>query len=149
MDALSPNFSYLELTRSQTALRRGIPNTPNDMQIGNLSRLCIRLLEPVRTILGVPLHVDSGFRSPELNAAIGGSRVSAHLEGLAADVIPIEMDLQKAFNTLSGHTELPIDQLIIECNAWLHIGMAPGGTLPRHQRLVASGSPGHWEYHEV
>ena len=67
--ALSPFFSLDEMTRSQTALRLGLDNTPPAEAIAELRRLCANLLEPARLLLGVPLHVDSGFRCSALNAA--------------------------------------------------------------------------------
>lgn len=143
---ISPHFTLEELTFSQLALRTGLDNTPEDEDIANLKLLCASLLEPVRTLLGVPLHVDSGYRSPQVNAAVGGAHASAHMYGRAADVIPIGMDLRTAFDQIRSHKELPIDQIIIECNAWIHLAIAATGTSPRGEALLASGSAGHWTY---
>lgn len=143
---LTPNFSLEELTFSQTAARLGFDNTPNPAQQANLLSLCQTLLEPARIVLGVPLHVDSGFRSEWLNTQVGGAIDSAHLDGRAADIIPIGLDLHDAFLKLKTMAGLPIDQLIIECDAWLHLAIAPSGQQPRLQFLVASGGPGHWTY---
>jgi zinc D-Ala-D-Ala carboxypeptidase len=145
---ISEHFTYEELTRSQTALRRGFDNTPNVGQIENLHRLAIMILEPVRNLLGVPMQVDSGFRCPELNAAVGGAEQSAHLDVDACDFVPIGMSLQEAFDRIR-HSPLPYDQIIIECNAWIHIGIAPTGRSPRRQALTASGHAGAWHYEEV
>jgi hypothetical protein len=142
---LSEHFLLSEMARSQTALRQGIDNTPDADSLENLRVLCNTLLEPVRTLLGVPLHIDSGYRSPILNSAVGGAFDSAHLEGRAADVIPIGMDLHVAFLAIEK-SPLSFDQLIIECNAWLHISIPPAGAVPRHELLVATGTPGHWTY---
>lgn len=146
MHNLSPNFTLEELVRSQTALRLNIDNTPDDDVVASLERLCMDLLEPARTILGRPLHVDSGYRSPKINTAIGGAKDSAHMDGRAADVIPIGMDLRAAFDTLRRNTALQYDQLLIECSSWLHISIAPMGVAARRQALTASGGPGHWNY---
>lgn len=152
MIPLSQHFSLEELTFSQAALRLGIDNTPPAAAIENLTHLCISLLEPARTILGagigglVPLHVDSGFRCPELNARIGGATASAHMFGRAADTIPLGISLQLAFDTLRHNADLPYDQIIYECQAWIHLAIAPDGAEPRRQALTATGSPGNWRY---
>lgn len=145
MSPLSEHFTLEELTFSQSALRLGIDNTPPLAAMQELPRLCSMLLEPARLILGVPLHVDSGYRSPELNARIGGASASAHMDGRAADIIPIGMPLQDAFDKLRSDA-LPLDQIILECAAWIHLAIAPDGTEPRRQALTASGSPGNWRY---
>lgn len=148
MIQLSAHFSIEELTFSQIASRKGLDNTPNDFEIANLTRLCVELLEPARLILGVPLHVDSGFRAPLVNAAVGGALNSAHKDGRAADLIPIGMSLQKAFDILRM-SSLPYEQILLECQAWIHLAIAPTDVPPRRQALVASGYPGTWTYHNV
>lgn len=145
---LSAHFDLDEMTRSQTALRLGIGNTPNQTQIEELERLCADLLEPIRALLGVALHVDSGFRSHAVNAAVGGVATSAHLDGRAADIVPAGITLLDAFEKIRL-SRLPYDQLIIECNAWIHVGAAPLDHMPRRQAMTASGSPGHWRYELV
>jgi hypothetical protein len=145
---LTEHFALEELINSQTALRKGIGNMPTDVDVAELKRLCETLLEPVRTLLGVPLHVDSGFRSPALNEAVGGAVNSAHMFGRAADVIPVGLDLRAAFHAVQL-SDLPYDQIIIECGAWLHIASARAGEQPRRMALTASGGPGSWRYEEV
>ena len=93
----------------------------------------------------MPIHIDSGFRSFRLNQDIGGANNSAHLEGRAADIIPIGMDLRLAFDKIRA-AGLPIDQIILECNAWIHVSIAPFYGAGRNQALLAEGSPGHWTY---
>jgi len=83
---LSKNFSLKEMTKSQTALRRGIDNEPGDEQEANLQQLCEQVLQKVRDHFGKPVTVNSGYRSPELNKAIGGSTTSDHCKGMAADI---------------------------------------------------------------
>jgi zinc D-Ala-D-Ala carboxypeptidase len=144
-EQLSEHFSLDEMTRSQTALRLGIDNTPSAAVIANMRILCATILEPARKLLNCPMHTDSGYRSPALNGAVGGSRTSAHMDGRAEDFIPIGMSLQEAFDKLR-RSDLPYDQIIIECNAWIHIGIAPYGDPPRRQAMTASGTPGHWKY---
>lgn len=81
---LSKNFSLSELTKSQSATRLGIDNTPSMTVIDNLQALVDNILQPVRDAHG-PVSITSGYRSPDLNAAIGGSRNSDHTRGQAAD----------------------------------------------------------------
>ena len=83
---LSKNFSLKEMTKSQTALRRGIDNEPGDEEEANLQQLCEQVLQKVRDHFGKPVNVNSGYRSPELNKAIGGSTTSDHCKGMAADI---------------------------------------------------------------
>ena len=81
---LSKNFSLKELTYSQTAIRNGISNLPNEEQLVNLTALCQRVLQPVRDKYGV-ISVSSGLRAEALNTLIGGSKTSDHCHGRAAD----------------------------------------------------------------
>ena len=83
---LSENFSLKEMTKSQTALRRGIENEPGEEEQANLQQLCEQVLQKVRDHFGKPVTVNSGYRSPELNSAIGGSTTSDHCKGMAADI---------------------------------------------------------------
>ena len=82
---LTRNFSLLELTKSDTAIRKGINNNPNEDNIENLQRLCEHILQPVRDHYGKVVSVSSGFRSPELCVKIGSSMKSQHAKGQAAD----------------------------------------------------------------
>lgn len=148
MTPLSDHFSLEELTFSRQASVAGISNQPNVEQIANLTRLCHVLLEPARAILGAPFHVNSGFRSPIVNQLVFGAANSAHLDGRAADIVPVGVPLQNAFDTLR-RTLGVYDQLIIECNAWIHIAVAPLNTTPRQMAMTATGMPGHWQYELV
>lgn len=146
---LSPHFTLAELTYSEVALRQGIDNDPSPDTVASLTRLCTQLLEPVRSILLVPMHINSGYRSAVLNSLVGGTHTSAHLQGEAADFIPIGLDLRTAFDILRTREDLPYDQIIFECQAWIHIAIATGTTQPRRQALTATGSPGRWVYQFV
>jgi hypothetical protein len=146
---LSPHFSLQEMTFSQIALRLGMDNTPEPENVANMRLLCADLLEPARLVLGVPLHVDSGFRRPKVNAAVGGDPASAHMLGLAADCIPIGMPLQVAFDKLRRDSTLPYDRVIFECQAWIHLARAPNGAIPRRIAETATGRPGAWHYQLV
>lgn len=144
---LSEHFTLQELTASGIALRTGLDNTPDAPHVANLTRLCEMLLEPVRSLLGVPLHINSGYRSGLVNAAIGGAMNSAHMEGRAADFVPIGFPLREAFDVLRT-SGLPFDQIIFECAAWIHIAVAPNDS-PRKEALTATGGPGSWHYERV
>ena len=82
---LSKNFSLIELTKSQTAERKGIPNDPSADHISNLELLCERVLQPVRDHFNHVVSISSGYRSPSLCIAIGSSLESQHAKGMAAD----------------------------------------------------------------
>lgn len=82
---LTPNFTLAEMIRSQIAVRRGIDNTPPPDIIERLRLLCENVLEPLRAHYASPVIVTSGYRSPALNSAIGGSSTSQHSQGEAAD----------------------------------------------------------------
>jgi hypothetical protein len=132
---LSRHFTLEELTASRIAAREGIDNTPAPAVRRNLRRLA-RVLEQVRSLLGgAPILVSSGYRSPALNAAVGGSRASAHTAGLAADFTapaygpPLEVARRIAASNLR------YDQLIYEYGVWVHLGLAPGRRKPRRQNL--------------
>lgn len=147
---LSPNFTLEELSTSEIALRKGLDNRLGEDEIAYLKRLCEELLEPARLLLGVPLHINSGFRSRAVNKAVGGSVMSAHTYGRAADTKPIGLDLLEAFDRLR-HSDLPFDQLIQECGptGWIHIAIAADDIEPRRQALTATGGPGNWKYERV
>jgi zinc D-Ala-D-Ala carboxypeptidase len=83
---LSPNFSLAEMIKSETALRKELDNTPGDAEIANLTALAVNVLQPVRDAFNKGVKVNSGFRHPEVNAAVGGSRTSDHCKGQAADI---------------------------------------------------------------
>lgn len=123
---LTANFSLAEFTRSDTATRRGLDNTPDTQELANLNRLAL-VLEEIRAGLGHhPIHITSGFRGEALNRAVGGDPNSAHRLGLAADFIcpgygsPFEVC--RAIAAMA----IEFDQLIQEKNRWVHLGLSPG-----------------------
>jgi zinc D-Ala-D-Ala carboxypeptidase len=85
-EKLSPNFTLGEMIKSETASRRGLDNTPGPAEIENLRALCQNVLQKVRDHYKKGIHVNSGFRHPDVNAAVGGSRTSDHTKGQAADI---------------------------------------------------------------
>lgn len=120
--ALSPHFALSELLASPTALRAGTANDPPPTVVENLRESALMLWEPVRALLGVPLHVSSGYRSPALNAAVSGSSTtSAHVQGYAIDCEPVGMGLDDAMRRIV-RSGLDFDQVIYEFGRWLHLG---------------------------
>ncbi len=145
MTHLSDHFTLMELTKSQTAERLGIDNTPDDIIIGLLAGMCDNVLEPIRAHFGVPFTPSSAYRSEALNKAIGGSPTSSHCLGLAVDIeVPgvSNPDLARWVQN-----NLVFDQLILECwtgepgSGWVHIG---NDLLePRRQVLTYSRGKGY------
>lgn len=145
---LSPSFTLETLCRSDVALRRGIENVPNAGEINNLRRLCLELLEPAQALLGVRTRINSGYRSPALNHAVGGAAGSAHMDGRAGDVVFTGLNLHEVFDTLR-RSSLPYDQIILECGSWIHLAIARTGVDPRRMAMRASGGPGAWKYEQA
>ena len=134
---LSPHFTLAELTRTS---HRTIDNTPPADVVLYLRKLCLVLLEPVRAEFG-PLWVTSGYRCPELNRAIGGSKTSAHMSGCAADLVPMRGVLTIEIVRWVSQSDLPFDQAIDEHSStanWVHLGMKRNGR-PRRQCLTMRG----------
>ena len=138
---LSDHFTLDELTFSQTAVRHNINNNPSSSVRNNLKTLADNL-EKIRTLLGHPLRISSGFRCMELNRKIGGSVNSSHMDGLAADFTcekfgkPI--DVVKALFK-SG---IKVDQ-VIEEGTWVHVSFDPK---MRQQFLTATFTNGKPSY---
>lgn len=125
---LTKNFSLEELTRSNTAERRGINNAPTAEHIHNLAALCENVLQPLRDKLRKSIRVNSGYRSEKLNTAIGGSKTSEHSLGKAADiklVIDGENKSEILYLTIL-EMGIPFRQMIWEFGdentpSWIHI----------------------------
>ena len=149
MAKFSEYFTLEELTRSETASRLGIDNTPTDQHIiTNLQHLCTHLLDPIREHLGTPLIVTSGYRSPELNAALPGTaKLSAHMEGRAADVVPMGMGIEEAWHDILDIWEsLAGEKIIHEFSRWFHIQTPRADVIPKHQVLYAYKLDGYTTY---
>lgn len=115
-------FSLSELTRSATASVLNIDNTPPPSAVANLTALVDNVLDPLRKAWGNPITVNSGYRSPRLNAAVGGAASSQHPKGEAADISAGSYDLNRQLFDLAVSLRLPFDQLIDERGyCWLHI----------------------------
>lgn len=127
---LTKNFSLAEMIKSQQGTRLGIDNTPNREVIQALQNLCKGVLQPLRDNLGMVVSVSSGYRSVELNRAIGGSPTSDHCKGYAADIEVPGMDNKELFNYIRKHFKFT--QLILEFyeegipdSGWIHVSYNP------------------------
>lgn len=129
-------FTISELTRSATARQLGIDNTPNATVRANLEALVVNCLDPVRTIYGKPIIVTSGYRCPELNAAVGGVANSQHTTGNAADIKPASGgSLEGIFRAAVQFGDF--DQMILEEKGggrWIHLSWRTSNR--RHRILL-------------
>lgn len=126
------NFTIAELSASTTAVRLRIPNIPDSTHIDALTRLATHILDPLRDAWGAPIRVNSGYRSPSLNRAVGGSATSQHLRGEAADITAGSPRANRRLFALAISLQLPFDQLIDEKNySWIHVSYSP-----RHRRNI-------------
>jgi len=136
---LSPNFTLAEMTASQTAERRGLDNTPNATAIANLTRLA-GLLERVRAVIGKPIIITSGYRSPEVNLAIGSTNRSQHPLGCAADFKVHGMTPKQVIEACI-EADIPYHQIIEEFGSWVHISVPnTASEAPRKQALTIDRS---------
>ena len=152
MERISAHISYKEATDSNTAKRRGNDNTPNKDQLVNMERLANMVFEPLREKVGEPIKINSFFRSPDTNEAVGGSRTSAHCATNDQAAIDIDDDYCSWTNAEMFHwikDNLEFDQLIAEYPengkpAWIHIGYRKTGN--RKQVLIAIRKNGRTSY---
>tara|TARA_R100001463_G_scaffold41420_1_gene87356 strand:- start:867 stop:1325 length:459 start_codon:yes stop_codon:yes gene_type:complete len=123
---ISKHISYKEGIKSNTATRLGIENKPNEEQLKNMKLLAEKVFEPLRTEVGGPIKVNSFFRSPELNKAIGGSSKSQHCKGQAIDIDDTFGRMKNAEMYYYIKSELDFDQMIWEFGTdgnpdWVHV----------------------------
>lgn len=130
---LSPHFTLEELTATQ---HREIDNTAPPEVVANLKRTA-QGLEEIRTLLGVPVIVSSGYRCPALNKAVGGQPNSQHMTGQAADFIAPQFGSPRTVASRIADSGLDVDQCIVEFDRWVHVSFAPS---PRRQFLVIDGT---------
>lgn len=140
---LSAHFSLAELTHSATAARKGIVNVAPPHIVDQLILTADRM-EHVRTLLGDwPITVLSGYRSPEVNTAVGGSKISAHRTGHAVDFICPSFGTPAQVAAFLARNLKDFDQIIEEFDQWVHIGFGPG---KRRQLLTARKLGGRTKY---
>ena len=150
---LTSNFSLLELTKSQTAERKGIDNTPSAEHQENLKSLCEMILQPIRDHFGQVVSVSSGYRSPELCVAIGSSTKSQHAKGEASDFEIFGVSNKELADYIDEN--LDYDQLILEYwkgedepnSGWVHCSFNTQGN--RKQYLRAYKENGSTKYEPV
>ena len=138
---LSKHFSLKEMTKSGTAARLGLDNTPNEEQIENLKALCENILEPLREYYeSRPIMGSSGFRSEKLSEAIGSSSRSAHCQGMAVDFEIPGFDNKQVAAHIKNNFDF--DQLISEYyeegvadSGWIHVAYKRDGS-NRKQSLI-------------
>ena len=149
---LSKNFSLEELTQSQTALRNNIDNTPNEVQIANLEKLVLNILQPLRDYYEAPVKITSGFRSPALCEKIGSNpNTSQHTanNGAAADFEIPSYDNKEVASHIKNNFDF--DQLILEYyndsdinSGWIHCSYKSNGN--RKQSLKINKGTGYLEW---
>jgi zinc D-Ala-D-Ala carboxypeptidase len=142
--SFAPHFSLAELTFSDFAIRHGIDNTPPPDIAANLSRLSW-WLEEFRQLLNKPIIVSSGFRCQAVNDGIHGSQTSAHMRGLAADIVVpgmLPLDVAKLAAQVMHGTGY--DQIIHEFGRWTHVGLS--STAPRFELFTAKLVKGKTAY---
>ena len=149
---LTNNFSLLELTKSQTAERKGIDKTPSPEHQENLKLLCTAILQPVRDHFSKVVTISSGYRSPELCTAIGSKITSQHAKGQAADFEIFGVSNKSLADYIDS--ELHYDQLILEYwkesdpnSGWVHCSFSEGNN--RKQYLRAFKEEGKTKYEQV
>ena len=150
---LTENFSLNELTKSQTAERKGIDNTPSAEHQDNLKSLCEMILQPIRDHFGQVVSVSSGYRSPELCVAIGSSTQSQHAKGQASDFEIFGVSNKELADYIDQN--LDYDQLILEYwkgedepnSGWVHCSFNTQGN--RKQYLRAYKENGSTKYEPI
>lgn len=136
---LTPNFSLEEMCASSTAKAKHIDNTPPPHVVVNLVYLCLYILQPLRNHTKKPVHVNSGYRCPELNKAVGGVSNSQHEKGEAVDIHLSGNKKEDDAMFAWMRDNLPYDQLIMEHNKsgvyWIHVSYKADGS-NRHKVIT-------------
>ena len=150
MENISKHISYKEATRSNTALRRGIENIPDVEELENMKLIAKEVFEPLRKWVGGPIKINSFYRSPELNVAIGGSKKSQHCHGQAIDIDDTYGHRSNASMFHHLRYSLDYDQIIWEFGddknpAWVHVSYV-SEEKNRHRCLQAYKENGKTKY---
>jgi hypothetical protein len=141
---LTKNFTLSEMTKSETALRHDMDNSPDQTAISNLQALAVHVLQPVRDHYGKGVKVNSGYRSPDVNARVGGSRTSDHTRGMAADIEIPGVSNHELAEWVKAN--LPYTQLILEFytrgvpdSGWVHVSYDPANLKKQDLTAVKEG----------
>ena len=150
MENISKHITYAEAIHSNTAKRKGIDNTPNPTQLENMKITAEKIFEPLRSWVGGPIKVNSFFRSPELNTAIGGVASSQHCKGQAIDIDDTYGHRSNASMFHHIRYSLDFDQMIWEFGddknpAWVHVSYV-SEEKNRHRCLKAVKKNGKTHY---
>jgi hypothetical protein len=141
---ISEHFTLEELSFSETAARLGLDNTPSSIVVANL-RLVGVVMETIRTLLGGrPIIVHSGYRSSQVNKAVGGAATSAHCFGLACDFVCPEFGTPYDVALAILKSDIEYDQLILEYG-WVHVGLAQRGIVFRRESLTKRSAEAAYE----
>lgn len=141
---ISEHFTLEELTFSEAAARRGLDNTPTEIVIANL-RLVAAVMERIRTLLGDrPIVVHSGYRSTQVNQAVGGVATSVHCSGLACDFVCPGFGTPGVVALAIVKSDIEFDQLILEYG-WVHLGLAQDALLARREALTKRSQSSAYE----
>jgi zinc D-Ala-D-Ala carboxypeptidase len=145
---LSEHLTIAEATISQEAARKGIDNTPNDEILGIMKTTAEKLFEPIRALVGKPITVNSMYRSPEINKAIGGVPTSQHCKGEAMD-LHFPGGNAILFNAIKN-SNIEFDQLLWEYGddknpAWVHVSYSSKHNRREILRVSLFGGKPHWE----
>jgi uncharacterized protein YcbK (DUF882 family) len=133
---LSQNFTLEELTRSEAAARNSWDNTPNEAELENLKRLAAMLQEVKAAVGGKPVIINSGFRSKQVNDAVGSNDRSQHRLGCAADLRVPGMTPRQVVEACI-EAQVPFDQIILEFDSWTHISVPnTPDAAPRGSKLI-------------
>ena len=141
-ERLTADFHLSEFIRSQTALRKGIDNTPDATVLGAIRNFLAPGMQHVRDLINAPIHISSGYRSPMVNAAVGGSRTSQHTQGLACDFTAPFFGTPLQICRSIVASKIIFDQHIYE-GEWVHISFSAS---PRRSVLTASFKGGSASY---
>jgi zinc D-Ala-D-Ala carboxypeptidase len=146
---LTKNFTLEEMTKSETALRHDLENTPGEQEISSMKLLAEKVLQPVRDHFGKGVKVNSGFRNQDVNQKVGGSRNSDHIRGQAADIEIPGIPNAELAEWIKDNLEY--NQLILEFytpgvpdSGWVHVSYIPEAN--RNQVLTATKKDGKTVY---
>ncbi len=150
MEKISKHVSYKEGVYSTTALRLGLKNDPSDVHLANMKLIANKIFEPLRMHVGGPIKINSFYRGPELNAAIGGSAKSQHCHGQAMDIDDTYGNMSNADMYKWIKENLNFDQMIWEFGSdlnpdWVHVSYVDPGS-NRNRCLKAYREDGKTKY---